>query len=46
MIAELVLARKEKITGHELISAIHPHPTMSEAVMEATAAAYGEAVHL
>ncbi len=46
MIAELVLARKEKITGHELITAIHPHPTMSEAVMEAAAAAYGEAVHL
>lgn len=46
MIAELVLARKEKITGHELITTVHPHPTMSEAVMEAAAAAYGEAVHL
>ncbi len=46
MIAELVVARKEKITGHNLITTIHPHPTMSEAVMEAAAAAYGEAVHL
>lgn len=46
MIAELVLARKEKITGHELIHTIHPHPTMSEAVMEASAAAYGEVIHL
>lgn len=46
MIAELVVARKKKITGHELIATIHPHPTMSEAVMEAAAAALGEAVHL
>ncbi|TKG91125.1 dihydrolipoyl dehydrogenase [Puteibacter caeruleilacunae] len=46
MIAELVLAKKLEATGHELIKAIHPHPTMSEAVMEAAAAAYGEVIHL
>lgn len=46
MIAELVLARKKGITGHDLIKTIHPHPTMSEAVMEAAANAYGEAIHL
>ena len=46
MIAELVVARKLETTGHELIKAVHPHPTMSEAVMEAAAAAYGEVVHL
>ena len=46
MIAELVVARKLEITGHELIKSIHPHPTMSEAVMEAAAAAYGEVIHL
>lgn len=46
MIAELVLARREKIKGPELITTIHPHPTMSEAVMEAAANAYGEAIHL
>lgn len=46
MIAELVLARKKGITGHDLITTIHPHPTMSEAVMEAAANAYGEAIHL
>jgi dihydrolipoamide dehydrogenase len=46
MIAEVVVARKLETTGHEIISAIHPHPTMSEAVMEATAAAYGEVIHL
>ncbi|WP_298611262.1 dihydrolipoyl dehydrogenase [uncultured Odoribacter sp.] len=46
MIAELVLARKKKITGHDLIKTIHPHPTMSEAIMEAAAAAYGEVIHL
>lgn len=46
MIEELVIARKKKMTAHELIATIHPHPTMSEAVMEAAAAAYGEAVHL
>ncbi len=46
MIAELVLARKLETTGHEVLKAVHPHPTMSEAVMEATAAAYGEVIHL
>lgn len=46
MIAELVLARKAGVTGHQLIKTVHPHPTMSEAVMEAAAAAYGEVVHL
>jgi dihydrolipoamide dehydrogenase len=46
MIAELVVARKLEITGHELIKTIHPHPTMSEAVMEAAAAAYDEVIHL
>lgn len=46
MIAELVLARKKGITGHDLIKTIHPHPTMSEAVMEAAAAAYDEVIHL
>ncbi|MDP4184457.1 MAG: dihydrolipoyl dehydrogenase [Bacteroidota bacterium] len=46
MIAELVVSRKLEITGHELIKAIHPHPTMSEAIMEAAAAAYDEAIHL
>ncbi len=46
MIAELVVARKLETTGHEMLKAIHPHPTMSEAIMEATAAAYGEVIHL
>ncbi len=46
MIAELVVARKLEITGHELIKAVHPHPTMSEAIMEAAAAAFGEVIHL
>jgi len=46
MIAELVVARKLEITGHELIKTIHPHPTMSEAVMEAAAAAYDEVIHI
>lgn len=46
MIAELVLARKKGVTGHDLITTIHPHPTMSEAVMESAANAYGEAIHL
>lgn len=46
MIAELVLARKAGIDGHELAKTIHPHPTMSEAVMEAAEGAFGEAVHL
>ncbi len=46
MIAELVVARKLEITGHELIKTVHPHPTMSEAIMEAAAAAFGEVIHL
>ena len=46
MIAEIVVARKLETTGMELLKAVHPHPTMSEAVMEATAAAYGEVIHL
>jgi dihydrolipoamide dehydrogenase len=46
IIAELVLARKLETTGHEIIKAVHPHPTMSEAVMEAAAAAYGEVIHI
>ena len=46
MIAEVVAARKLETTGHEIMKAIHPHPTMSEAVMEATAAAYEEVIHL
>lgn len=46
MIAEVVAARKLESTGHEIIKTVHPHPTMSEAVMEAAAAAYGEVIHL
>lgn len=46
MIAEIVAVRKLETTGHEIIKAVHPHPTMSEAVMEAAAAAYGEVIHL
>ena len=46
MVAELVALRKLETTGHELIKTIHPHPTLSEAVMEAAAAAYGEVIHL
>jgi dihydrolipoamide dehydrogenase len=46
MIAEAVVARKLETTGHEILKAIHPHPTMSEAVMEAVAEAYGEVIHL
>ena len=46
MIAEAVVARKKGMTAHEIINAIHPHPTMSEAVMEAVAAAYDEVIHL
>ncbi|WP_340114440.1 dihydrolipoyl dehydrogenase [Maribellus mangrovi] len=46
MIAEMVVAKKLEITGHELIKTIHPHPTMSEAVMEAAAAAYDEVIHI
>ncbi|MEQ8245587.1 dihydrolipoyl dehydrogenase [Fulvivirga sp.] len=46
MIAEIVAIRKLETTGHELIKTIHPHPTMSEAVMEAAAAAYDEVIHI
>jgi len=46
MISELVVSRKLGAIGHDLIKAIHPHPTMSEAIMEAAAAAYGEVIHL
>ena len=46
MIAEIVAAKKLETTGHEILKSIHPHPTMSEAVMEAPAAAYGEVIHL
>jgi len=46
MIAEVVAARNLETTGHEIIKSVHPHPTMSEAVMEAAAAAYGEVIHL
>ncbi|AKQ44879.1 hypothetical protein TH63_03370 [Rufibacter radiotolerans] len=46
MIAEVVVARKLETTGHEIIKSVHPHPTMSEAIMEAAAAAYGEVIHL
>lgn len=46
MIAEVIIARKLETTGEEVIHTIHPHPTMSEAIMEAAAAAYGEVIHL
>jgi len=46
LIAEVVTARKLETTGHEIIKSVHPHPTMSEAVMEAAAEAYGECIHL
>ena len=46
MIAEIVVARSLETTGQEMIKSIHPHPTMSEAIMEASAAAYGEVIHL
>ena len=46
MVAELVALRKLETTGHELIKTVHPHPTMSEAIMEAAAAAYDEVIHL
>jgi dihydrolipoamide dehydrogenase len=46
MISEIVVARKLETTGMEIIKAVHPHPTMSEATMEAAAAAYGEVIHL
>ncbi|MBX7227278.1 MAG: dihydrolipoyl dehydrogenase [Chitinophagales bacterium] len=46
MIAEIVVARKLETTGMQIVKAVHPHPTMSEAIMEAAAAAYGEVIHL
>ena len=46
MIAEIVVAKKLETTGHEMLKSVHPHPTMSEAIMEATAMAYGEVIHL
>lgn len=46
MIAEVVASRKLETTGHEIIKTVHPHPTMSEAIMEAAADAYGEVIHL
>jgi dihydrolipoamide dehydrogenase len=46
MIAEVVVARKLETTGMEIVKSVHPHPTMSEAIMEAAAQAYGECIHL
>jgi dihydrolipoamide dehydrogenase len=46
MVAEIVVARNLETTGHEMLKSVHPHPTISEAIMEATAAAYGEVIHL
>ena len=46
MISEVVVARKLETTGHEILKSVHPHPTLSEAVMEAVAAAYGEVIHI
>jgi dihydrolipoamide dehydrogenase len=46
MIAEIVVARQAEATGMQLLKSVHPHPTMSEAIMEAAAAAYGEVIHL
>jgi dihydrolipoamide dehydrogenase len=46
LIAEVVVARNLETTGHEIIKSVHPHPTMSEAIMEAVAQAYGECIHL
>lgn len=46
MIAEAVVARKLETTAHEIIKSVHPHPTMSEAIMEAAAAAYDEVIHM
>jgi dihydrolipoamide dehydrogenase len=46
MIAGIIVARKLETTAHEIIKAVHPHPTMSEAIMEAAAAAYGEVIHI
>ncbi|MGM0530237.1 MAG: dihydrolipoyl dehydrogenase [Bacteroidota bacterium] len=46
MISELVVGKKIEATGHEFIKSVHPHPTMSEAIMEAAAAAYDEVIHI
>ena len=46
MIAEAVIGRKLETTGHEILKSVHPHPTMSEAIMEAVANAYDETIHL
>ena len=46
MISESVLGRKLETTGPEVLKAVHPHPTMSEAIMEAAAAAYDEVIHI
>ena len=46
MIAEAVVARKLETTGHDVLKAVHPHPTMSEAIMEAVADAYDECIHI
>ena len=46
MIAEVSVARKLETTAHEILNAIHPHPTISEGIKEATAAAYGEAIDI
>jgi len=46
LISEIIVARKLETTAHEIIKAVHPHPTMSEAIMEAAAAAYGEVIHI
>jgi dihydrolipoamide dehydrogenase len=46
MIAEVVVARRLETTGMEIVRSVHPHPTMSEAIMEAAAQAYGECIHL
>ena len=46
MIAEVVTARKLETTAHEILNAVHPHPTMSEGFKEATAVAYGEAIDI
>ena len=46
MISGIVVARQNKLKGRDILHAVHPHPTMSEAIMEAIANAYGEAIHV
>ncbi|MCO5235207.1 MAG: dihydrolipoyl dehydrogenase [Chitinophagaceae bacterium] len=46
LIAEVSVARKLETTYHEILNASHPHPTISEGIKEATAAAYGEAIDI